>query len=64
MTTSPIVRHGLDSDAGLEYLVTDWADGLPLQIIHRPIGADGWTQWSAPVELAEVQDMRMPEARR
>ena len=53
--TAPTVYHGLDPAAGLEFLVTDWRDGLPMQILHRPLDAP-WTAWSAPVELAEVRE--------
>lgn len=41
---------------GVELLTYDFHDGLPHQVMTRPIGADGWQQWSPPVELEEVPE--------
>jgi hypothetical protein len=43
---------------GLEFLIEDFHDGLPWRLQTRPIGADGWEQWSPPVELEEVPEVR------
>lgn len=55
---APTVRHGVDPEKGVEYLVESWNDGLPWRLQTRPIGADGWEQWSPPVELEEVPEVR------
>lgn len=53
---SPTVRHAIDPDAGVEYLVEIW-DADDWRIRSRPVGADGWTRWSPPVALVEVAEV-------
>jgi hypothetical protein len=53
---SPVIRHGIDPEAGVELLVEIW-DDHDWRVQTRPIGVDGWQQWSPAVALTEVVEV-------